>query len=173
MNNPEALQKIIVEAKQNADIVVVIFHGGGEGIKYSHTQNNTEWYLKENRGNVRDFAHSSIDMGADIVFGSGPHVLRGIEEYKNKFIAYSLGNFSSANIFSTNSSPKTSAMIEVAFNKDGSLVSGIIYPLEIDKFGIPHLDLNNTGISIINDLSKEDFGKQGVFLNDFGSIILR
>jgi len=39
------------------------------------------------------FAHAAIDAGADVIVGSGPHVLRGIEIYKDKPIFYSLGNF--------------------------------------------------------------------------------
>ena len=34
-----------------------------------------------------------IDAGADLIFGHGPHVLRGMEFYKGRLIAYSLGNF--------------------------------------------------------------------------------
>ena len=34
-----------------------------------------------------------IDAGADVIIGHGPHVTRAIDIYKNKFIAYSLGNF--------------------------------------------------------------------------------
>lgn len=41
----------------------------------------------------KDFAHYAIDKGADLVMGSHPHVIQGIEKYKNKYIAYSLGNF--------------------------------------------------------------------------------
>lgn len=34
-----------------------------------------------------------IDWGADLVIGHHPHVIQGIEEYKGKYIIYSLGNF--------------------------------------------------------------------------------
>lgn len=38
-------------------------------------------------------AHAAIDKGADLVIGHHPHVLQGVEKYKNKYICYSLGNF--------------------------------------------------------------------------------
>ena len=38
-------------------------------------------------------AHKAIDLGADLVIGTHPHVLQGIEKYKGRYIAYSLGNF--------------------------------------------------------------------------------
>ncbi|MNI53953.1 Capsule biosynthesis protein CapA [compost metagenome] len=48
-------------------------------------------------------AHEYIDAGADLVIGGHPHVLQGIEKYKNKWIAYSTGNF----IFTKSNDPKT------------------------------------------------------------------
>lgn len=38
-------------------------------------------------------AHTAIDCGADIVLGTHPHVLQGIEKYNGRYICYSLGNF--------------------------------------------------------------------------------
>ncbi len=37
-------------------------------------------------------AHAAIDAGADMVFGHGPHILHGIEQYQGKPIFYSLGH---------------------------------------------------------------------------------
>ena len=34
-----------------------------------------------------------VDAGADLVVGHGPHVVRAVERYKDRLIAYSLGNF--------------------------------------------------------------------------------
>lgn len=171
INNTDKVESLVKTANQEADIVIVIFHGGGEGIKYSHTPNEIEWYLGENRGNLRAFAHTAIDAGADIVLGSGPHILRGIEWYNDKLIAYSLGNFLSANALSTSGTLKTSAILEATLDKSGSFISGAILPLEIDDYGIPHPDLKNDAIHTINALSKEDFGGQGVILNSRGEIL--
>ncbi|MCH5343941.1 MAG: CapA family protein [Acetatifactor sp.] len=41
----------------------------------------------------REFGKKCIDWGADLVIGHHPHVLQGIEEYRGKFIVYSLANF--------------------------------------------------------------------------------
>jgi len=40
-----------------------------------------------------------VDNGADLVIGHGPHVLRGMECYKGKLLAYSLGNFATFGLF--------------------------------------------------------------------------
>ena len=45
------------------------------------------------------FAHAVVDAGADLVVGHGPHVLRGMEWYSGRLIAYSLGNFAGYKVF--------------------------------------------------------------------------
>lgn len=65
---------------QGAELIIVSFHWGIERDYYP--------------GDVQiSLAHAAIDNGADLVLGHHPHVLQGIEEYKGKFICYSLGNF--------------------------------------------------------------------------------
>lgn len=71
------------------DIVIANFHWG---IEYSYSVTSVQ----------RKRAHLAIDSGADIVIGSHPHCLQGMEKYKGKYIVYSLGNF----IFGGNSNPK-------------------------------------------------------------------
>lgn len=78
--DPSILIDGIREAKKVSDFVIVYVHWGIEkNIKPKEYQ--------------RDLGKSYIDAGADIVIGSHPHVLQGIEYYNNKPIIYSLGNF--------------------------------------------------------------------------------
>lgn len=65
---------------EGVDIVVIMCHWGIERKNYPNS-------IQQN------IAHFSIDNGADLVLGSHPHVLQGIEEYKGKTIVYSLANF--------------------------------------------------------------------------------
>ena len=67
--------------KNGAEIVICAFHWGEEGV-----------YRPD--ANQQKIAKAAIDAGADIVYGHHPHVLQKIEEYKDGFIFYSLGNFS-------------------------------------------------------------------------------
>ncbi len=83
-----------LKENENCDFLVVSFHGGGEGKEYLEVKNETEYFYGENRGNVVTFSRSMIDSGADFVFGHGPHIVRKMEVYKDKYIYYSLGNFS-------------------------------------------------------------------------------
>ncbi len=70
----------IAEARRKADYVIVSFHWGRE---LSVMPENYQ---------VRA-ARSAVDAGADVVLGHHPHVLQGVERYRNGVIFYSLGNF--------------------------------------------------------------------------------
>lgn len=72
--------KTIQEMKKNCDVLVVSVHWGKEG---TTTIRDEEKYI----------SRSMIDAGADIIMGHHPHVVQGIEIYKDKPIFYSLGNF--------------------------------------------------------------------------------
>ena len=87
-------------AAEGADLVVVNMHGGAEGSDKTHVTHGTEWFLGENRGDPCRFSHAVIDAGADLVVGHSPHVLRGMEWYKGRLIAYSIGNFAGYGVFS-------------------------------------------------------------------------
>lgn len=75
--------------EQGAELVIVAPHWGVEG-SYRPTQQQI------------DIGHTAIDAGADIVWGSHPHVLQPIEEYGDGIIYYSMGNF----CFGGNSKPE-------------------------------------------------------------------
>lgn len=76
----EKVQAAVREAREKADIVVVSMHAG------------TEYEPAPELAQIR-FAHMAVDAGADLVLGHHPHVLQRVEEYKGRFIFYSLGNF--------------------------------------------------------------------------------
>jgi poly-gamma-glutamate synthesis protein (capsule biosynthesis protein) len=57
---------------------------------HAHEQGTERWIPADF---LVEFAHACIDAGADLLIGHGPHLLRGLEIYKEKPIFYSLGNF--------------------------------------------------------------------------------
>src|SRR4029077_16613340 len=115
---------LVRRAKRTANVVVVSIHAGAEGAARTPTPVGTETFLGENRGNSRAFAHAAIDAGADLVVGSGPHVLRGVELYKNTAIAYSLGNLAGFHNFATGGNLSLSGIVRVTINTDGSFLAG-------------------------------------------------
>ena len=72
--------KDILYARSISDIVAVSLHWGTENVFYPSPDQ-----IK--------LARSFIDAGASLVLGHHPHVVQGVEIYKNGLIAYSLGNF--------------------------------------------------------------------------------
>ncbi|MDR1166371.1 MAG: CapA family protein [Deltaproteobacteria bacterium] len=90
---------MVKEALKNdpAALVVVSFHGGAEGSGQMSLPDGPETFLGERRGDLRVLARALIDAGAAMVLGHGPHVPRGVEIYRDRLIAYSLGNFATAN----------------------------------------------------------------------------
>lgn len=86
----DSLVKADIEKLQSlgADVIVVEFHWGIERASVPDS-------------NQVRLAHNAIDYGADLVVGSHPHVLQGIETYNGKQIVYSMGNF----CFGGNSNP--------------------------------------------------------------------
>src|SRR5215207_3655053 len=101
-------RKLVREAARKAEIVIVTFHGGAEGSDKTHVPQGSEYFLGENRGDLRRFSKAVIDAGADVVIGHGPHVLRGMEVYSGRLIAYSLGNFGGYEVFGLNPTTATS-----------------------------------------------------------------
>ena len=89
----ELAERTVAEFAEIHDVVIVSFHGGAEGATVMHVPFTEEEYYGEPRGDVALFAHRMVDAGADLIVGHGPHVVRGIERYKDRLIAYSLGNF--------------------------------------------------------------------------------
>ncbi len=112
-----------------------------------------------------------IDAGADLVMGSGPHVLRGFQWYKGHLIAYSLGNFCGYNTLGLDAYTSISGILHVTLNADGQFVKGSVTPLRLISPGTPEADPNRTAISYINSLSSDDFSGNGaVHLSAGGKI---
>ena len=84
-NDLGAIAHSIRDARALSDYVVASIHAH-EGANGPDPLETPDQFLIQ-------FAHAAVDAGADVVVGSGPHVLRAIEIYKGKVIFYSLGNF--------------------------------------------------------------------------------
>jgi len=112
--DPTRLNSEIRKAKSISDFVICYIHWGEEG------KNLPVEYQKV-------LAHSYIDNGADLVVGSHPHVLQGIEYYKNKTILYSMGNLIFTDMY------KKTAIAKITINNTKS-VSLKILPVDIVNF---------------------------------------
>jgi len=157
-----AAKQLVRAADRVSDVVVVTMHAGAEGRDQQHVRPGTERFLGENRGNPVRFAHAVVDAGADLVVGSGPHVLRGMEWYKRRLIAYSLGNFAGYDVFSLGGPLSTSGILRVTLDGAGRFETGRLVPTHMVGAGLPALDPSEAAHGLVRTLSREDFGSRGV-----------
>ena len=130
----------IRKAKESCDFVVVLVHWGIERNTFPEDYQKT-------------LACQYIDAGADVVIGSHPHVLQGIEYYQGRPIFYSLGNF----IFSNG--PYESIVVELELTGDETRVRVIPCASEGNQMGLLSDKLNyyqrleelSFGIQILED----------------------
>jgi hypothetical protein len=166
-----AAQALVGQAKQHAQVVIVMEHIGAEGDAAQHVRPGEEYFLGQDRGNPIAFTHAMIDAGADLVVGSGPHVVRGFQWYNGHLIAYSLGNFCGYNTLGLDSITSVSAILHVTLGAQGQFVSGSITPLHLVSPGTPKPDPGGAAISTVNELSQSDFSGNGaVHINADGTI---
>ncbi|MHB8831068.1 MAG: CapA family protein [Patescibacteria group bacterium] len=112
----QAVSQAITSAKKQADFTVVFMHWG------------VEYQAKPNKSQI-ELAHWLIDQGVDAVIGGHPHWMQSVEVYRNRPIAYSLGNF----IFDQDFSAETrfGLMVNLVLNSQGSELQ--LFPIRIDK----------------------------------------
>ncbi len=161
-----AFASIATHAEQH-DIVVVSFHGGAEGVDVTHLPFAEEEYYGEPRGDVVYFARGAVDAGADLVIGHGPHVVRGMERYNDRLIAYSLGNFATYYGISVAGIKGIAPILTVTLDGEGRFISGdISSTIQLRPAG-PSIDDKHRALNLIRGLSIEDFGNPGLrFLPD-------
>ncbi len=82
----------------DAHVVVVLVHWGVE-----HAERPSRLQ--------REAARAAIDAGADVVVGSGPHVVQAVERYRDGVIFYSLGNL----VFDMRGDSGAVARVQVGF----------------------------------------------------------
>ncbi len=100
--------------KAESDLLVVSFHWGAE-------------LSRVPKKYQVDLAHRTIDAGADVIIGHHPHVVQGMEIYRGKLIAYSLGNF----VFGSYSeNVKESMLLELRY-QPGQPVRYKVHPIRV------------------------------------------
>ncbi len=167
------VKRIVSELAARCDIVIVSFHGGAEGVKHQHIPHQTEYYYGENRGNVVAFAHTAIDAGADVVFGHGPHVTRAVELYKDRFIAYSLGNFCTYGRFNLRGEAGIAPLMKVYTDEQGQFIRAEIVPVYQTKTTGPRIDPQKRVIESIRRLTSTDFPNTPLEITEEGTIVKR
>lgn len=168
----DASLQTIRTAKAESDLVIVGFHGGAEGATHQHVLEGDETFLGEDRGDLRRFTHAAIDAGADLLLGSGPHVVRAMEIYKGKLIAYSLGNFATYGPFNLNAENGLTMVLEAHLAADGTFLRGQAYAVKQEKPGGPKLDPEKKILPVLRALSNTDFPQSAIVVGPQGELWL-
>lgn len=157
---------VIGEAAARADVVIVSFHGGKEGREY----------LRMGSADIdralTHFARAAVEAGADLVVGHGPHVPRGMELYRGRLIAYSLGNFATYATFNVHGVAGLSTILDVRLAKDGSFLGGRLHGMRQQPPGGPRHDPTGEVFEIVRSLSAADFGVSAMSVSDQGELIV-
>lgn len=170
LNDLEGAKALVKELDAKVDVVIVSFHGGAEGAQYQNVPRAIEMYHGENRGDVYKFAHTLIDVGADIIFGHGPHVTRAVEVYKDRFIAYSLGNFCTYRGISVSGINGLAPIVKVYTDQTGKFYKAQITPTYQSYGTGVRIDPQNQVIKKIQELTKKDFPECRIRIADNGLI---
>jgi poly-gamma-glutamate synthesis protein (capsule biosynthesis protein) len=113
------LDEDIPRALSQVDLLIVSFHWGAEKMEYP-------------KDYQRELGRHAVDLGAHAVIGHHPHVLQGIEIYKGRPIAYSLGNF----CFATWTNAVWDSAIFKMFFENGRFLKAEIIPVLINNFQV-------------------------------------
>lgn len=171
LTNIPAARRVIERAATMADLVVVQVHMGAEGSEKTHVKPGTEWFYGENRGDPVRFSRAMIDAGADLVVGHGPHVLRAMEFYQGRLIAYSLGNFAGGGKMLNNSGRLGwGGVLRVSLAADGTWAGGEFISTYMNGVGKPTMDSRGRGLGLLRELSAADFKTSGARFNADGKI---
>ena len=174
LNDLPAARAVVRTAAGRADLVVVQVHMGAEGAGMQHVKPGHEIFHGEDRGDPIAFSHAVIDAGADLVIGHGPHVLRGMQFYRGKLIAYSLGNFAGGgHTLNRGGVLKYGGIVHVTLTRDGTFAGGRLVSTQMNSDGLPTQDRpDGQSRKLVAQLSAADFGKTGAKLGKDGSIAL-
>ena len=167
----ELAAETVTRFSETHDVVIVSFHGGAEGQDAMHLPFAEEEYYGEPRGDVVLFARLVVDAGADLVIGHGPHVVRAIERYKGRLIAYSLGNFATYYGISVSGSKGIAPILLVTLDGEGRFISGeIVSTIQLRPDG-PTLDEKQRALHLMRGLSVEDFSEPWIRFLPNGQIV--
>jgi poly-gamma-glutamate capsule biosynthesis protein CapA/YwtB (metallophosphatase superfamily) len=173
LNEPEVATAMVADLAAHNDIVIVSFHGGAEGNGAEKLPFSREIFVGEDRGNVVEFARTMVDAGADIVLGSGPHVVRAMELYRDRLIAYSLGNFATYYGISVEGIRGIAPILQVTLDDEGRFVSGnVTSTIQVRPAG-PSPDPANAALALLRSLTMEAFPAGELDIREDGTLARR
>jgi len=173
LNDPQIGLPLVTELAANHDIVIVSFHGGAEGNGAEVMPFGREMFAGEDRGHVVEFARAMIDAGADLVLGHGPHVVRPMEIYRDRFIAYSLGNFATYYGISVEGIRGISPILHLVLDDEGKFVSGSMESTIQNRPAGPSIDPVGSVVALLRGLNMSTFPDGALDIREDGTLSVR
>ncbi|HKU60822.1 MAG TPA: CapA family protein [Gemmatimonadales bacterium] len=162
---------VVDSVRRLVDLLVVTFHGGAEGSRALHVPEVAESLGQEPRGELRLWAHAVVDAGADAVVGHGPHVLRGIEVYRGRPIAYSLGNFLTYRGFNLSGPLGVTGVLQLELAPGDGLRRARLLPMLQRPGEGPAPDPGGAALELVRRLSAEDFPGTAARVTEDGALL--
>jgi len=173
LNDPQIGLPLVTQLAATHDIVIVSFHGGAEGNGAEVLPFAREIFAGEDRGDVVEFAHAMVDAGADLVLGHGPHVVRPMELYHDRLIAYSLGNFATYYGISVEGIRGIAPILLCTLDDDGRFLSGRIEPTTQIRPAGPSLDPAHAVTELLRTLTENAFPQGLLEISTDGQLVRR
>jgi poly-gamma-glutamate capsule biosynthesis protein CapA/YwtB (metallophosphatase superfamily) len=173
LNDPQIGLPLVAELAASHDIVIVSFHGGAEGNGAEVLPFAREIFAGEDRGNVVEFARAMVDAGADLVLGHGPHVVRPMEIYRDRLIAYSLGNFATYYGISVEGIRGIAPILLCTLDDEGRFVSGRVEATAQIRPAGPTPDAAGAVITLLRSLTDTAFPQGQLQINADGTLSIR
>jgi poly-gamma-glutamate capsule biosynthesis protein CapA/YwtB (metallophosphatase superfamily) len=168
MLDMDAGRRAVAALAADHDVVIVSFHGGAEGAGAERIPFSTERYYGEDRGDVVQFARGMVDAGADLVIGHGPHVPRALEVYRQRLVAYSLGNFATYYGISVADAKGYAPLLTATVDGSGRFLEGNVASMIQRRPDGPRLDPQQRAWRMMMRLTREDFPDGALELRDDG-----
>jgi len=142
------LRSTILQAKQEANIIVVMIHGGFE-------------YVRLPSDNITRLTATAKDSGATLVINHHPHVIGGFLWEEQSLAAWSMGNF----IFDQTVWPTFESYLLTVYLQDGNIIRAYVDPLMIENY-IPHGLTGELADYVIRKAASQD----GPFIMESGAM---
>lgn len=175
-HNPLLLEQVKLSVQELAaahDVLLVSMHMGAEGEEATRLPFTEEYFHGENRGDMVKFAHTAVDAGADLVIGHGPHVPRALELYKDRLVAYSLGNFCTYYGINVRGLNGLAPVLKARLTADGRFLDGEIISMRQYRPNGPMPDSSHQAARLIAELTRLDFPATPLEISPEGQIRIK
>ena len=173
LNELATAKALVTQLAAENDVVIVSFHGGAEGEGAERLTFAHEIFHEEDRGNVVEFARAMVDAGADLVLGHGPHVARAMELYRDRLIAYSLGNFATYYGIGVTGNRGIAPILITSIRGDGRFVGARLIPTVQIRPAGPSVDPEKRVLNLVRGLTQESFPDGELAFGSSGEITRR